>query len=53
MAERLLQGIRVVDLAAAPAQMTGRILADLGAELVKVEPPGGDAARAETVRFAA
>src|SRR5438477_6936107 len=53
MAERLLEGIRVVDLAAAPAQMTGRILADLGAEVVKVEPPGGDPARAEPLRFAA
>ena len=53
MTERLLEGIRVVDLAAAPAQMTGRILADLGAEVVKVEPPGGDSARAEPWRFAA
>src|SRR5205085_2728827 len=53
MTERLLEGIRVVDLAAAPAQMTGRILADLGAEVVKVEPPGGDSARAEPLRFAA
>ncbi len=53
MAERLLNGIRVVDVAAAPAQMTGRILADLGAAVVKVEPPGGDPARAEPVGFAA
>src|SRR5437016_1286581 len=53
MAERLLDGIRVVDLAAAPAQMTGRILADLGAEVVKIEPPDGDPARAEPMRFAA
>jgi crotonobetainyl-CoA:carnitine CoA-transferase CaiB-like acyl-CoA transferase len=53
MGERLLNGIRVVDLAAWPAQMTGRILADLGAEVVKIEPPGGDPARADTTRFAA
>ncbi len=53
MAERLLEGIRVLDLAAEPAQMTGRILADLGAEVLKVEPPGGDPARAEPRRFAA
>jgi len=43
--EGLLQGVRVVDLAAEPGQMTGRILADLGAEVVKVEPPGGDPLR--------
>jgi crotonobetainyl-CoA:carnitine CoA-transferase CaiB-like acyl-CoA transferase len=53
MAERLLDGVRVVDLAAAPAQMTGRILADLGAEVVKVEPSGGDLARSDPERFAA
>ena len=53
MAERLLEGIRVLDLAAEPAQMTGRILADLGAEVLKVEPPGGILARAEPRRSAA
>jgi crotonobetainyl-CoA:carnitine CoA-transferase CaiB-like acyl-CoA transferase len=45
VAEALLQGIRVVDLAGEPAQMTGRLLADMGAEVVKVEPPGGDPLR--------
>ncbi|MEE2664910.1 MAG: CoA transferase [Myxococcota bacterium] len=45
MTERLLHGIRVVDLAGEPAAMAGRILADLGAEVVKVEPPGGDPLR--------
>jgi crotonobetainyl-CoA:carnitine CoA-transferase CaiB-like acyl-CoA transferase len=45
LAEALLQGIRVLDLAGEPAAMTGRILADLGAEVVKVEPPGGDPLR--------
>ncbi len=45
MTEALLQGIRVVDLAAEPGQITGRLLADLGAEVVKVEPPGGDPLR--------
>jgi crotonobetainyl-CoA:carnitine CoA-transferase CaiB-like acyl-CoA transferase len=43
--EALLQGVRVVDLAAEPGQITGRLLADLGAEVVKVEPPGGDPLR--------
>src|SRR5689334_11862801 len=53
MADRLLEGVVVVDLAAEPAAMTGRVLADLGAHVVKVEPPGGDPLRAETHRFAA
>jgi len=41
-----LAGLRVVDVAGEPAAMTGRILADLGADVVKVEPPGGDPLRA-------
>jgi len=36
--ETLLDGIGVVDIAGEPAAMTGRILADLGAEVIKVEP---------------
>lgn len=43
--EKLLQGVRVVDLAGEPASMAGRILADLGAEVVRVEAPAGDALR--------
>ena len=43
--EALLAGLRVVDLAGEPAAMTGRILADLGAEVRRVEPPGGDPLR--------
>ncbi len=45
MPEALLAGVRVIDVAGEPAAMTGRILADLGAEVVKVEPPGGDPLR--------
>jgi len=45
-ADTLLAGVRVLDVAGEPAAMTGRILADLGAEVVKVEPPGGDPLRA-------
>ena len=45
MAEPLLAGVRVVDLAGEPAAMTGRILADLGAAVTRVEPPGGDGLR--------
>ncbi len=43
--EALLAHLRVVDLAGEPAAMTGRILADLGAEVVKVETPAGDPLR--------
>jgi crotonobetainyl-CoA:carnitine CoA-transferase CaiB-like acyl-CoA transferase len=42
VSEPLLKGVRVVDLAGEPAAMTGRILADLGAEVVRVVPPSGD-----------
>lgn len=38
---RLLDGLRVVDLSGEPAQMAGRVLADLGASVVLVEPPSG------------
>jgi crotonobetainyl-CoA:carnitine CoA-transferase CaiB-like acyl-CoA transferase len=43
--DTLLDGVRVVDLAGEPAAMTGRILADLGAEVTRVEPPEGDRLR--------
>ncbi|HEY7268525.1 MAG TPA: CoA transferase, partial [Dehalococcoidia bacterium] len=36
-----LNGIRVLDLANARAELAGRVLADLGAEVIKVEPPDG------------
>ncbi len=46
MAEaRALAGIRVVDLATSRAELAGRVLADLGAEVIKIEPPGGGDAR--------
>jgi crotonobetainyl-CoA:carnitine CoA-transferase CaiB-like acyl-CoA transferase len=41
----LLDGVRVLDLATVRAEITGRLLADLGAEVLKIEPPGGAAAR--------
>ena len=40
-APRALEGLRVLDLATPLAEATGRVLADLGAEVVKIEPPGG------------
>src|SRR5450759_3215860 len=49
MATALLDGIRVVDLSGEPAALTGRILADLGAAVVLVEPPGVDVSMQEVV----
>ena len=43
--ESLLSAVKVVDLAGEPAAATCRILADLGAEVTRVEPVGGDPLR--------
>ena len=43
--ERPLAGIRVIDHADENGEMCGRLLADLGAEVIRVEPPGGAASR--------
>ena len=40
----MLGGIRVLDLSGEPGFLAGKILAELGADVVKVEPPGGDLA---------
>ena len=53
MSEALLAGTRVVDLAGEPAAMAGRILADLGADVILVEPPDGHPLRALPHRFLA
>lgn len=43
----MLSGYRVLDLSDHRGQLAGQILADLGAEVILVEPPGGSPARAE------
>ena len=40
-----LAGLRILDLCQPEGQLCGRLLADLGAEVTKVEPPGGDQGR--------
>ncbi|MEB3030555.1 CaiB/BaiF CoA-transferase family protein [[Mycobacterium] nativiensis] len=41
----LLESLRVLDLAGGDADAVTRLLADLGADVLKVEPPGGSPAR--------
>jgi crotonobetainyl-CoA:carnitine CoA-transferase CaiB-like acyl-CoA transferase len=41
----ILAGVRVLDLSTGGALLCGRLLADLGAEVIAVEPPGGNPAR--------
>jgi len=43
--EPLLSRYRALDLTDEKGMMCGKILADLGMEVIKVEPPGGDPAR--------
>lgn len=43
--EGCLSGLRVVDLSDESGHLAGRILADLGADVLKIEPPGGDPSR--------
>jgi crotonobetainyl-CoA:carnitine CoA-transferase CaiB-like acyl-CoA transferase len=43
----VLQGIRVVDVSSGPvAGLATAVLADFGADVIKIEPPGGDRFRA-------
>jgi crotonobetainyl-CoA:carnitine CoA-transferase CaiB-like acyl-CoA transferase len=41
----LLEGLRVVDLADEKGELCGRLLADFGADVIRVEPPGGARSR--------
>ncbi|MCJ7671689.1 MAG: CoA transferase, partial [Acidimicrobiia bacterium] len=53
MTSRLLQGVRVLDLAGEPGAIAGRVLGDLGADVVVVELPGGHPLRAQPHRWLA
>ena len=44
-ASRPLDGVRVIDLADERGELCGRLLADLGADVLRVEPPGGARSR--------
>jgi crotonobetainyl-CoA:carnitine CoA-transferase CaiB-like acyl-CoA transferase len=51
---RLLEGVKVADFSAFVAgPLAAEVLADLGAEVIKVEPPGGEAMRAAAYAIAA
>ncbi|OYN78449.1 CaiB/BaiF CoA transferase family protein [Mycolicibacterium sphagni] len=45
MTESLLASVRVLDLCEAAGDAVTRLLADLGADVIKIEPPGGSPAR--------
>ncbi|MCV7442887.1 CoA transferase [Mycobacterium paraense] len=47
MADPLLDGVRVLDLSSGGADAVTRLFADLGADVLKVEPPGGNLGRDE------
>jgi crotonobetainyl-CoA:carnitine CoA-transferase CaiB-like acyl-CoA transferase len=43
-----LKGIRVLDLADNAVAYASRLLADLGAEVIRIEPPAGNGAKPST-----
>ena len=40
-----LDGYRILDLTSEPGFLAGKLLAELGADVIKIEPPGGDPGR--------
>jgi crotonobetainyl-CoA:carnitine CoA-transferase CaiB-like acyl-CoA transferase len=44
-ADSALEGVRVLELTEDMGAYCGKLLADLGADVIKVEPPGGDRSR--------
>ena len=46
MAPTALDGVRILDLTSEMGHYCGKLLADLGADVIKVEPPGGEPSRA-------
>ncbi|KAA8958769.1 CaiB/BaiF CoA-transferase family protein [Mycobacterium sp.] len=49
----LLASLRVLDLSGAEGDPVSRLMADLGADVLKVEPPGGSPARTQAPMLAA
>src|SRR5918992_656400 len=43
----LLPGLRVLDLSTAMGAFCGKLLRDLGMDVIKIEPPDGDPTRSE------
>jgi len=43
----LLPGYRVLDLSSSMGALCGKLLGDLGMDVIKIEPPGGDSTRSE------
>ncbi len=46
VSERALSGIRVIEIADAYGEWCGKLLADMGADVIKIEPPSGSPTRA-------
>src|SRR5512145_1826778 len=44
---QLLSGYRVLDLSSSLGAFCGKLLRDLGMDVIKVEPPAGDTGRSE------
>jgi crotonobetainyl-CoA:carnitine CoA-transferase CaiB-like acyl-CoA transferase len=40
-----LAGLRILELADEKGQFCGKLMGDLGADVIKIEPPGGEATR--------